>query len=256
VAAAGRRSVRPLAALLLALAAPAPPRPDPAAATAAFREGHERYLAGDFEEAVRRYQAAVAAGLDGPALRYDLGNAWFRAGRPGMAAASWERALRLDPGDEEARANLELVRRPFASRLPWARPEPLGERVSARVSDLGAAFAFGVPWLLLWAALAARIRARPGRRGALSAAAALCGLLALGGGLLVAGKARELRAPRAVVVSPGAALREAPSPELAPSLELPEGAPLRALSAEGDWLRVRLPGGLEGWVRLDDVEIV
>lgn len=253
----GRR-VMALAALLLALAAPAQAwhGADGAAAAAAFRQGHERYLAGDFEEAVRRYQAAAAAGLDGPALRYDLGNAWFRAGRPGRAAASWERALRLDPGDEEARANLELVRRPFASRLPWARPEPLGERVSARVSDLAAALAFAVPWLLLWGALAARLRAPAARRPALSLAAALSGLLALGGGLLVAGRAREVRAPRAVVISPEAALREAPSPELAPSLELPEGAPLRALSAEGDWLRVRLPGGLEGWVRREDVEMV
>lgn len=247
----------PLPALLLALAASGPASAaDPGTAAAAFQAGHERYLAGDFEGAARRYEAAAAAGLEGPALRYDLGNAWFRAGRPGRAAASWERALRLDPGDEEARANLALVRRPFAARLPWARPEPLAERIASRVPDLAAALAFAVPWLGFWGALAARLRARAARRLALSLAAALSALLALGGGLLVAGKAKELRAPRAVVVAAGAALREAPSPQVAPSLELPEGAPLRALAAEGDWLRVRLPGGLEGWVRREDVEIV
>jgi tetratricopeptide (TPR) repeat protein len=248
--------VSALAALLLALgAAPGSPA-DPAAAAAAFREGTERYLAGDFEGAARRYQDAAGAGLDGPALRYDLGNAWFRAGRPGKAAASWERALRLDPGDEEARANLETARRSFSARLPWARPEPLAERIAARVPDLGAALAFALPWLLLWGALAARLRASGSRRAALSLAAWAAGLLALCGGLLVAARARELRAPRAVVVSPGASLHEAPAPDPRGALDLPEGAPLRALGAQGDWLRVRLPGGLEGWARREDVEVI
>jgi tetratricopeptide (TPR) repeat protein len=254
VAAARRGSLSPLAALLAGLVAA--PAASPAEASAAFREGNERYLAGDFEGAARGYQAALEAGLDGPALRYDLGNAWFRAGRPGRAAASWERALRLDPGDEEARANLELVRRPFAARLPWARPEPAGERLAARVSDLSAALAFALPWLVLWGALAARLRARGARRTALALAASAAGLLALGGGLLVAARARELRAPRAVVVAPGAPLHQAPSPQVEAPLELPEGAPVRAVGAEGDWVRVRLPGGLEGWVRREAVELL
>ncbi|MBI5066971.1 MAG: tetratricopeptide repeat protein [Deltaproteobacteria bacterium] len=242
------------AALLAAPAdgAPTPPA-DPAAA---FREAHARYLAGDFEGAALRYQALADAGLTGAALHYDLGNAWFRAGRPGRAAAAWERALRLDPGDAEAEANLRLVRRAYAARPPWSRPEPLAERIAARVSDLAAALAFALPWLGLWAALALRLGARGARRTLASALAALCALLALGGGLLVAARAREQRAPRAVVVVPGAPLLEAPSDALRATLELPEAAPLRALAAEGDYLRVRLPGGVEGFVRKADVELL
>ncbi len=253
MAPAGSEPVSPLLCALVqaALLGAAPP-PDPAVA---FREAHERYLAGDFEGAAARYQALADAGLSGGTLHYDLGNAWFRAGRAGRAAAAWERALRLDPDDAEARANLALVRRAFAARPPWSRPEPLGERGAARVGDRGAALAFGLPWLGLWLALALRLAARGSRRTALGAAAALGALLALGGGLLVAARARELRAPRAVVVAPGAPLLEAPSDALRPSLELPEAAPLRALSAEGEYLRVRLPGGLEGFVRRGDVEL-
>lgn len=239
--------------------AASPPASAPAApadVAAAFREAHDRYLAGDFEAAASRYQALADAGLGGSALHYDLGNAWFRAGRAGRAAAAWERALRADPDDAEARANLALVRRAFSARLPWSRPEPLGERIAARVGDLSAALAFALPWLGLWAALALRLGARGSRRTALSAAAATAAALALAGGLLVAAKARELRSPRAVVVSPGAPLLEAPSDALRPTLELPEAAPLRALGAEGDYLRVRLPGGIEGFVRRGDVELL
>jgi len=253
VAPAGSEAVSPLCALAQAALLAAAPPVDPAVA---FREAHERYLAGDFEGAASRYQALLDAGLSGGALLYDLGNAWFRAGRAGRAAAAWERALRLDPDDAEARANLALVRRAYAARPPWSRPEPLGERVAARVGDLSAALAFALPWLGLWAALALRLASRGRRRALLGAAAALAALLALGGGLLVAAKAGELRAPRAVVVAPGAPLLEAPSDALRPFLELPEAAPLRALSAEGEYLRVRLPGGIEGFVRRGDVELL
>lgn len=254
-----RRGLPLAAGLLLCAAASAPlgaaadggAGPDP---SAGMRAAHEAYLAGDFAEAVRRYEAVAAAGLEGATLRYDLGNALFRAGQRGRAAASWERALRLDPSDAEARANLALVRRGHATRLPWARPAPVAERLAARFTDGEAALAFLLPWALLWALLAARLGARPSRRAPLAVGAGAAAVLALGGGLLSAEKAGELREPRAVVVSSGAGLVEAPSPSLAPTLELPEGAPVRALQAEGDWVRVRLPGGLEGWVRAADVE--
>lgn len=257
MAPAGSRAVTALlCALAQAALLAAPPAAAPADPSAAFREAHRRYLAGDFEEAAERYQALLDAGYGGSALLYDLGNAWFRAGRAGRAAAAWERALRLDPGDAEAEANLQLVRRAYASRPPWSRPEPVLERVAARASDGSAALAVALPWLGLWAALGLRLGSRGRRRALSGVAAALCGLLALGGGLLVAAKAREQRSPRAVVVAPAAPLFEAPSDALRPTLELPEAAPLRALAAEGDWLRVRLPGGIEGFVRRGDVELV
>jgi len=257
VAPAGSRAVTALLCTLAQAALlAAPPAAAPADASAAFREAHQRYLAGDFEGAAERYQALLDEGHGGSALLYDLGNAWFRAGRAGRAAAAWERALRLDPGDTEAEANLALVRRAYASRPPWSRPEPLLERLAARASDGAAALAFALPWLGLWAALALRLGSRGTRRAASGAAAALCALLALAGGLLVLARVREQRAPRAVVLAAGAPLFEAPSDALRPTLELPEAAPLRALAAEGDYLRVRLPGGIEGYVRKGDVELV
>jgi len=239
-------------ALLLALAS-AGPGGDPAAA---FREAGERYLAGDFEEAVRRYQALVEAGWSGAALHYDLGNAWLRAGRPGKAAASWERALRLDPDDAEARANLALVRRPFAARLPWARPEPLAERAAALLSDRQAVGGLSAAWIALWALLALRLRAWDGRRALLGLGAGIAGIAAVALGAAVAVQARAAREPVAVVVAADAPLREAPSPGLPATLALPEAARVRIVAVEGAFCRVRLPGGLEGFAAAADLEPV
>ena len=76
-----------------------------APAPAAAPEGE-----GPFAEAVRGYRAALAGGAEGATRRdafYNLGNTLFRSGAFREAAAAFGEAVALDPGDREARQNLE-----------------------------------------------------------------------------------------------------------------------------------------------------
>lgn len=91
-----------------------------AAAPAAAPEGE-----GPFAEAVRGYRAALAGGAEGATRRdafYNLGNTLFRSGAFREAAAAFGEAVALDPGDREARQNLEqaLLR---AEEQEQQRPE-------------------------------------------------------------------------------------------------------------------------------------
>lgn len=67
------------------------------------------YSADDFDTALRLYEEALDA--DGPsaALWYNIGNTNYRLGNIGLAVADYERSLRLDPSNDDARANLEFV---------------------------------------------------------------------------------------------------------------------------------------------------
>jgi Ca-activated chloride channel family protein len=65
-----------------------------------------RYRAGDYEGAI-----ADLHGLAGAEPDYNRGNALAHLGRLDDAIAAYERALEQDPGLEDARANLELLRR-------------------------------------------------------------------------------------------------------------------------------------------------
>jgi hypothetical protein len=75
-----------------------------------FAEGNRLYQDGDYAGAVERYERIVEAGYDSGALRYNIGNAYFKLGDLGKAILNYERSLRLSPRDEDARANLELAR--------------------------------------------------------------------------------------------------------------------------------------------------
>jgi hypothetical protein len=60
---------------------------------------------------------SAAPPLSAAAL-YNQGNAYARAGKPGMAVLNYERAQLLSPGDPDLEANLDAVR--SAQHLPVA----------------------------------------------------------------------------------------------------------------------------------------
>ncbi|MBK9516362.1 MAG: hypothetical protein IPO09_03215 [Anaeromyxobacter sp.] len=214
------------------------------------------YLSGDFDGAARAYRALLDEGWEGPALHLNLGNALARAGARGQAMASWQRALRLDPSDADARANLELASAQNVDRLVGDSSPPLLDRLVARTGDGLAVGLFGAAWVALWALLWLRGRATPRSRRPLGAAALLAALLAVAGGALVAAKAADRRTPSAVVVAPVAPVREGPERALKAAFELHEGTSVRVLEARGELARVRLDNGLTGWVASADLEVI
>ena len=233
----------PLLAALLASAG------DPAAR---FAEANRLYLAGDYEGAARAYEALLADGLESPALHVNLGSARFRAGRRGAAIASFERALRLDPFDADARADRAAARAGDADRL-GAPERSFLARVAERTPDGWAAAAFSVPWAALFLALGLRRRAAR-TRPILDAAAALALALSTGGAGLLLARAAERRAAVAIVVAPQAAVREGPEEALRPAFRVREGAAVRLLETRGEAERVRLANGLEGWMSAGELE--
>lgn len=230
----------------------------PTGADAATRleAANGRYLAGDFAAAADGYGALVADGFESGTLHLNRGNALLRLGLRGPAIASFERALRLAPGDEDVRANLALARAPNVDRIVGAEERSFSARVVARVPDGGATALFLASWLALWTALVLRRRAAGRARGPLAAAAILAAILAVASGALLAGKAAERRTASAIVVTEVAPVREGPSPTLRAAFELHEGTRVRVLEAREDVARIRLENGLEGWVLRHEVEVI
>src|SRR6202521_6234817 len=81
---------------------------------------------------------------------YNLGNAYMRQGKPGMAVLNYERANLLSPNDPDIDANLSYVR--ASSHLP-APPRSTFERL-ARIAGPLALFWLGVFGLALGGARA------------------------------------------------------------------------------------------------------
>lgn len=73
------------------------------------QQADSAYMRDDFSAALEAYTQLQQQYGTSTWLYYNIGNCQYRLGRPGMAIVNYERALRLDPLNKDARANLEFV---------------------------------------------------------------------------------------------------------------------------------------------------
>lgn len=71
--------------------------------------GDSTYSNGEYEKAIDIYEKIISEKGSSVQLFYNLGNAYFRNNMLGKAILNYERALLIDPTDEDAKANLELA---------------------------------------------------------------------------------------------------------------------------------------------------
>ncbi|MBD3234519.1 MAG: tetratricopeptide repeat protein [candidate division Zixibacteria bacterium] len=75
-----------------------------------FKEGIEQYDNGNYLDATETFSGLLEKGYRYQELYYNLGCAYFKAGSLGKAILNFNRALQLNPSDEDARINLEYAR--------------------------------------------------------------------------------------------------------------------------------------------------
>jgi tetratricopeptide (TPR) repeat protein len=117
----------------------------PASPQTTFFHANALYKDGQYDAAVQEYEQLLQSGRTSGNLYFNLGNAYFKAGKKGKAIVNYERARRLIPGDPDLRANLEyaqsLTGAEACAAAFWTRLAfPLARRMaSARLLWTGSA---------------------------------------------------------------------------------------------------------------------
>lgn len=235
--------------LMIALAA------GPATAPAElYNVGNSLYSSEDYRGAVAAYRQALEQ-ADHPHLRYNLGNAYFKDGRIGLAVVQLRRARALAPRDPDIAHNLEYLRSYRVDKAA-ARPGPLEKALSdafTHFSGAEAALLAGLCFLL--AAALVSVNLITGRRWTMPAAAAAA--IGFAYFIMVSQAWRAERgADPGVVTAREVSALSGPGSDFKEILLLHDGTEVRIRERRGDHLLVQLPGGLGGWVPGGAVERV
>src|SRR5262249_16288010 len=222
--------------------------------------GNAAYKSGHYDQAVAAYQEILSYGIVDPRALYNLGNAYFKMGRVGLAIVEDERALRLSPSDQEIRDNLELARGQIRDRPP--EPElqyPI--RVARDTLQTLPSGPLAATFLVLWFAAAVCAGLLPlvrswHRRRALALLTLSFGLLALTAGAAVAYQIQLERAAVAIVLPDKVDVRSGPGEENTVLFTVHEGTRMDLGNRLDRWVQVSLPNGLSGWVPSASVEQV
>ena len=211
-------------------------------ASMAYREGR-------FEEAKQGFEELVQTQPLDASLHYNLGCAAYRSGDVAGAMVAFLRAQRLDPGNEDIAHNLSIVRSVRTDKID-ALPPRVMQDIQRRIhrflsADAAAWISLGLGCLLV-VFLLVGIKMRKG--AFFSASWLLGGLLLL---VLLAGaasKAYEDHNRWGVLIEASAYLKAEPSDQSLDLLVIHTGTELKLLNADGEWTRVQLADGRQGWI--------
>lgn len=221
--------------------------------SAAFAEANRTYAQGDYGSARDAYDKLVRSGTVNPALFLNLGHAEARLGNGVPAAINYSRALALDPGNAVARASLERVMADLGIPAPGlGAAEIAGRYISFDLLVLLGTIAF---WLGIIAVVFAVFSVR--RKNGLVAAGVLVALLgATAVAVAWAGDSRISLARKSIVTADAVDARSTPADNGKKLSDLPRGTPVSVIAARDDWSLVKLPIGVDGWVRSSGLEPV
>ena len=224
-----------------------------------FERGNQAYLHGDYQTAVDAYEQLIAAGVVHEDLHYNLANAYVKADRLGPAILHYEKALALDPSEEDARVNLKLAREAAQARwqdkVQGADAEPTWMKLLSVMSPGTLALLFLAIYVAMFAiALAVYLIPSGFLRVSLIALLVFAFAGTVGTGGLLAGRWwLANRVEQGVVLPDEMAVKEGPDANYQTSFLVHGGLKLRVVEHDQDWVKVRLANGLEGWTRDRDV---
>jgi tetratricopeptide (TPR) repeat protein len=102
-----------------------------------YEKGNKAYEAGDYTAAIDEYNKLIGAEKMSSSLYYNLGNAYFQTQELGEAIWAYEKALKLNPKNENALFNLN-----FANKKTKDIIDPSGSEIKQWfISNL---FSFGI----------------------------------------------------------------------------------------------------------------
>ena len=224
-------------------------------------EGDSAYMKNDYASAIQIYEALLNRG-EAADIYYNLGNSYYKAGDIAKAILNYERALLLQPGNGDIRANLEIARSKTVDKV---EPVPEIFFVSWTKSLINSmsvdswAVCGVVCFILLIVSLYLFIFSK---QIVLKKAGFISGIVFLAVTILAnvfANQQKDELTYRnsAIVINPSVTVRSTPSESGTSLFILHEGHKVGVKDGSmKDWKEIRLEDGKVGWVPASAIEII
>lgn len=76
-----------------------------------FQNENQAYSAGKYDLAIQNYESIIASGKESADVYFNLGNCYYKLHKVGPAVYNYEKALLLNPNDQEIKTNLDFARK-------------------------------------------------------------------------------------------------------------------------------------------------
>ena len=224
-------------------------------------EGDSAYIKEDYAAAIQIYEALLKNG-EAADVYYNLGNSYYKIGEIAKAVLNYERALLLQPGNGDIRANLEVAR---AKTIDKVEPVPevffvswIKSLTNSMSVDAWATWGI-VSFILLIIAFYFFIFSKQIMLKKIGFISGIILLIVTVCSNLFASQQKEhlVNRSEAIVMNPSVTVRSTPSESGTSLFILHEGRKVSVKdNSMKEWKEIRLEDGKVGWVPASAIEVI
>ena len=225
-------------------------------------QADEAFNEGEYEVAIEMYEELLGKGEANADVYYNLGNAYYRLDSMARAILSYERALLLQPGDEDARFNLQLARSKTIDKIAperemffvtWYRSLVHLFTIDTWAYIAIISLAIAVLLLLVYFfSFSERLR-----RFTFITSVVLLGLFLLANLFAFQQKQSLTSHIAAIVLKDSLPVKNIPSDNGTDEFTIHAGTKVTITDdTMSDWKHILLPDGRDGWVQKESIEII
>lgn len=225
-------------------------------AVEAFNDGKFGEAAEVYERLITEHTAKREVSAD---LYYNLGNAYFRDGEIAKAILNYERALLLNPGDNDIRHNIKFANTRIEDKIENTGSFFLSKWISAfqeTMSSNSWAWFAVVSFILLIICVFVFFFSKTvlPKQITFYAGIILVVLVILGNVFAFRQRSDILNRDSAIIMTPSAIVRSSPSTNGKEVFTLHAGTKIRITKADRDWSEIETAAGNVGWIENKRIE--
>jgi len=229
---------------------------------ALMEDGNKAYLKGDYKKAVINYEQIISQhNMSAPEVYFNLGNAYYKLTDYPNAILNYERVLKISPLDEDALFNLELANQHIEDRIEPV-PDLFYKRWFVAFRNIGSTDSWAM-WFILFLFLSTGswflfvlgnsvLRRQAGFYAGIATFLLACFIFLVG----VSRYRQDQLKDDGIVFSGSVSVKSSPSESGTGLFVLHAGTRVFITDQLGDWVKIKLPDGKEGWMVRADLEII
>lgn len=226
-----------------------------------FEEANTLYNEEKYAEAIDKYESILESGNHSPELYYNLGNANYRLNNIAPSIFYYEKALQLNPNDEDIRDNLAFAQKmtiDAIDKVPEVGFAKIIKNVVNTFSEdtwskiaIAGVFVFVLLFLMYHFSYATS-------KKRIAFVTSVFGLLLACFSVLMAFQKERLEAKDnpAIVFAQESRVKADPNKNSEEVFRLHEGTKIQVLETYEDWKKIKLSDNSTGWIPSNDIKLL